>query len=54
MDHVESSEQTAPGEKGQDLAEYALLVALIATVCVTAVRTLGTTVAGVFGNISFT
>ncbi len=41
-------------KKGQDLAEYALLVALIATVCVTAVKTLGTTIAGVFGNISFT
>lgn len=35
-------------QSGQDLLEYALLVALIALVCVGAVGTLGTTINGVF------
>ena len=35
-------------ESGQDLLEYALLVALIALVCVGAVTTVGTTIQGVF------
>jgi pilus assembly protein Flp/PilA len=39
-------------DEGQDLLEYALLVALIAIVAVTAVTTAGTTVAGIFQNIA--
>lgn len=36
------------GDSGQDLLEYALLVALIALVAVGAVTTVGTTIQGVF------
>jgi pilus assembly protein Flp/PilA len=39
-------------EEGQDLLEYALLIALIALVCVGAVTIAGTTVSKVFTNIS--
>lgn len=38
-------------EEGAGLAEYALLLFLIAVVCVTALTTLGTTISGVFNNI---
>jgi pilus assembly protein Flp/PilA len=38
------------GDEGQDLTEYALLLALIAIVCVAAVEALGTTIKGVFEN----
>jgi pilus assembly protein Flp/PilA len=37
-------------ESGQDLLEYALLVALIALVAVGAITTVGTTIQGVFWN----
>jgi len=37
---------------GQDLLEYALLVALIALVAYAAVQTTGTNVAAIFTNIS--
>jgi Flp pilus assembly pilin Flp len=37
--------------KGQDLLEYALLVALIAVVCATAVGLAGTEVKNIFGDI---
>jgi len=40
------------GEEGQDLVEYALLVALIALVCITGVSKVATAVNTVFGNIS--
>jgi len=39
-------------EEGQDLVEYALLVALIALVCVTGVNKVATAVNSVFTNIS--
>ena len=39
-------------EEGQDLAEYALLISLIALVCVVAVTLLGTTISGVFAAIA--
>jgi Flp pilus assembly pilin Flp len=39
-------------EEGQDLLEYALLVALIAIVAVAAVTAAGTTVAGIFESIA--
>jgi pilus assembly protein Flp/PilA len=42
----------ARNEEGQDLLEYALLVALIAIVAVGAVTTAGQTVATIFGNIA--
>ncbi|MEI9968545.1 MAG: Flp family type IVb pilin [Terracidiphilus sp.] len=40
------------GEEGQDLVEYALLVALIALVCITGVGNVATAVNSVFSNIS--
>lgn len=39
-------------ESGQDLVEYALLVALIAIVVIAAIRILGPIIAGVFNTIS--
>ena len=39
-------------EKGQTLAEYGLILALIAVVAVTAVTLLGTNVVSVFTNIA--
>ena len=39
-------------EAGQDLLEYALLVALIALVCVAAVAAAGTSVQTIFTNIA--
>lgn len=36
--------------EGQDLTEYALLVVLIALVCITAIGTLGSAVENVFSN----
>jgi pilus assembly protein Flp/PilA len=39
-------------EQGQDLVEYALLVALIALVCVTGISNVATAINTVFSNIS--
>jgi pilus assembly protein Flp/PilA len=39
-------------DEGQDLLEYALLVALIAIVCVGAVGLAGTAVKGIFTNVA--
>ena len=39
-------------ESGQDLVEYALLVALIAIVVIAAIRILGPIIGTVFNNIS--
>jgi pilus assembly protein Flp/PilA len=39
-------------EEGQDLLEYALLISLIALVCVVAIGTAGTNVNTIFGNIA--
>ncbi len=40
------------GEQGQDLAEYALLIALIAIVVVAAVSLLGESITGAFETIA--
>ena len=40
------------GTKGQDLLEYALLVALIALVCTVAIKATGTNVAAIFTAIT--
>lgn len=42
----------AKKEKGASLVEYALLVALIAVVCIAAVTTLGSRVSRNFSNIA--
>jgi len=39
-------------DEGQDLLEYALLVALIALVCVVAITAAGTSVETIFTNIA--
>jgi Flp pilus assembly pilin Flp len=39
-------------DEGQDLLEYALLVALIAIVCVTAVGLAGSAVKNIFTNVA--
>ncbi len=39
-------------EEGAGLAEYALLLFLIAVVCVVALTTLGTTISGVYNQIT--
>jgi pilus assembly protein Flp/PilA len=39
-------------EEGQDLLEYALLVALIALFCVAAIKLAGTNVSTIFTNIA--
>jgi pilus assembly protein Flp/PilA len=44
--------QSLRNEDGQDLVEYALLVALIALVCIAGVSNVATAVNGVFNNIS--
>ena len=40
------------GTEGQDLLEYALLVALIALVCTVAIQTTGTNVKAIFDAIA--
>jgi pilus assembly protein Flp/PilA len=42
----------ARNEEGQDLLEYALLVALIALVAIAAVTAAGTSVSTIFNNIA--
>ncbi len=44
--------QFVAGEDGATMVEYALMVALIAAVLVTAVTTLGTTISAKFGTVS--
>jgi len=44
--------QGLKNEEGQDLVEYALLVALIALVCITGVNNVASAVNTVFTNIS--
>jgi pilus assembly protein Flp/PilA len=39
-------------EDGQDMVEYALLLALISVVSIAAIRTLGTDVNGVFTTVN--
>lgn len=41
-----------PSERGQDLAEYAMLIALVALVVVAAVTALGTNIQGVFAHVA--
>lgn len=42
----------AQDEEGQSLAEYGLILALIAVVCIVAVRTLGTQISSYLGQLS--
>jgi pilus assembly protein Flp/PilA len=52
MDFMNRLSALVRNEEGQDLLEYALLIALIALVCVGAVALAGTKVSQVFSNIA--
>ncbi len=52
MDLITRLVALAKNEDGQDLLEYALLVALIALVCVGAIGLAGTNVNVIFGRIA--
>jgi pilus assembly protein Flp/PilA len=52
MDVIARLRRFSRDEEGQDLLEYALLVALIALVCVTAIGLAGTQVQTVFNQIA--
>jgi pilus assembly protein Flp/PilA len=39
-------------DEGQTLAEYALILALIAIIVIVVVATLGSTISGIFNNVS--
>ena len=52
MDLINRLRAFVRNEEGQDLLEYALLIALIALVCVGAVALAGTKVSQVFTNIA--
>jgi len=47
-------QQFVRNEDGQDLIEYALLVALIAIACIVAVQRAGTSISGVLNGIAST
>jgi pilus assembly protein Flp/PilA len=52
MQLVNALKSFARNEEGQDLLEYALLVALIALVAITAVQAAGQSVFTIFNNIA--
>ena len=52
MSYIARFKKFAHAEDGQDLLEYALLVALIALVAVGAVTLAGTSVSTIFANIA--
>ncbi len=52
MDLITRLRALARGDEGQDLLEYALLVALIALVAVGAITLAGTNVRTIFNNIA--
>jgi pilus assembly protein Flp/PilA len=52
MDYINRFKKLALAEDGQDLLEYALLVALIALVAVGAVTLAGKNVNTIFGNVA--
>jgi pilus assembly protein Flp/PilA len=49
---ISKFEDLKNGEEGQDLVEYALLIALIALVCISGVSNVASAVNTVFSNIS--
>jgi len=52
MNYINRFKSLVIAEDGQDLLEYALLVALIALVAVGAVTMAGTSVNKIFGNVA--
>ena len=51
LEYIRSWFMVRKGEKGQDLAEYALLIGLIALVVLLAVTFLGTQIDAIFSRI---
>ncbi len=51
---IKFAKQLFAGEEGATMVEYALMVALIAAVCITAVTALGTTISANFTSITNT
>ena len=49
---VEFFNRVVREEEGQDLVEYAILLAFIALACVVAVTALGTSISGLFGKVT--
>jgi pilus assembly protein Flp/PilA len=52
MEFINRLRALARGDEGQDLLEYALLISLIALVCVIAITAAGTNVNGIFVRIA--
>jgi pilus assembly protein Flp/PilA len=52
--HVTTLKAFVRGEEGASLAEYGLLLALIAVVCIAAINVLGTAISSMFSNTSGT
>ena len=52
LEYIKSLFIEKKGEKGQDLAEYALLIGLIALIVIIAVTVLGTQISTIFSNIT--
>ena len=52
MEFINRFKKFAQAEDGQDLLEYALLVALIALVCTVSIGLAGTNVNTIFNNIA--
>jgi Flp pilus assembly pilin Flp len=52
LDYIRSWFIVRKGEKGQDLAEYALLIGLIALIVIVVVTLLGTQISIIFANIT--
>jgi pilus assembly protein Flp/PilA len=50
--YVEFFSRVVREDEGQDLVEYAILLAFIALACVVAVTALGTSISGLFGKIT--
>ena len=52
LDYIKNWFIVRKGEKGQDLAEYALLIGLIALIVILVVTLLGTQISTIFANIT--
>ena len=48
---ITAVKQIVKGEEGATMIEYALMIALIAAVCIGVVATLGTNTNSLFGNV---
>ncbi len=51
---IDAARRFGRDEEGASLAEYGLLIALIAVVCIAAISLLGTNISSIFNTISST